>query len=55
MKLFGDPALERKARKAADKLAAAAVLAVSGAAAFCAGIWIAGVIFHAIFSWMGVA
>lgn len=55
MKLFGDPALERKARKAADKLAAAAVLAVSGAAAFCAGIWIAGVIFHAVFSWMGCA
>ena len=55
MKLFGDPALERKARKAADKLAAAAVLAVSGAAAFCAGAWMIGAIFHLIFSWWGVA
>lgn len=55
MKIFGDPALERKARKAVDKLAAAAVLAVSGAAAFCAGAWLAGAIFHAIFSWIGAA
>ena len=55
MKLFGDPALERKARNAVDKLAAAAVLAVSGAAAFCAGAWLAGAIFHAIFSWIGAA
>ena len=53
MKLFGDQAMERKARKAVDKLAAAAVLAVSGAAAFCAGAWLAGAIFHAIFSWIG--
>lgn len=55
MKLFGDPALERKVKQWRDKLAAAAVLAISGALAFCAGVWLVGAVFHVIFSWLGVA
>lgn len=55
MKVFGDPALERKAKLLRDKLAAATVLAASGAAAFCAGAWLLGAVFHVIFSWLGVA
>lgn len=55
MKVFGDPALERKAKTLWDKLAAATVLAASGAAAFCAGAWLLGAVLHVIFSWLGVA
>lgn len=55
MKLFGEPELERKAKALRDKLAAATVLAISGAAAGCAGVWLVGAMFHAVFSWMGVA
>lgn len=55
MKVFGDPELVRKAKTLRDKLAAATVLAASGAAAFCAGAWLLGAVFHVIFSWLGVA
>lgn len=55
MKIFGDPELEQKADKLADKLGAATVLAISGAAAFCAGAWLVGAVFHVIFKALGVA
>ena len=54
MKLFGDPKLECKVKQWRDKLAAAAVLAISGALAFCAGVWIAGTVFHVVFWVLGV-
>lgn len=55
MKLFGDPELERKVKQWRDKLAAAAVLAVSGALAFCAGAWLVGAVFRVVFRALGVA
>lgn len=55
MKIFGEPALERKARKATDKLAAVAALAASGAIAFCVGVWLVGAVLHFAFRLMGVA
>lgn len=55
MKLFGDPELERKVKQWRDKLTAAAVLAVSGALAFCAGVWILGALKYFAFKIMGVA
>lgn len=55
MKLFGDPELERKVKRWRDKLAAAIVLAATGAVTFCGVIWILGAMKYFAFKIMGVA
>ena len=51
MKLFGDQKLKQKA----DKFAAATVLTIAATCTTIGAIWLIGVAFHVVFSWMGVS